>query len=253
MTRSGCDGAEEVEGFQAVVGDGDFVAAALQRGAEDAGDLALVVDDEDAHATIPGMLGLSISWVTMWRSTWGASDMNCWIAKVVEIFAQAVEGGAAEDGLGDAVLGDEGGGGGGDVLAGEVDDVGAEVGGELEAGFEGALAFGGFVFVGLDVEDVELAAEAFGEARAAGDEVAGLRVGADADGDLLGDGPVGAELLALDVVVEGAVDGAGDAMQGHFAEGDEVAAAEEVGEGALGAVDAGRCRRGACGWRGLRG
>ena len=40
---------EEVEGFEAVVGDGDFVAAALQGGAEDAGDLAFVVDDEDAH------------------------------------------------------------------------------------------------------------------------------------------------------------------------------------------------------------
>ena len=61
--------------------------------------------------------------------------------------------------------------------------------------------------------------------------------GADADGYFFGDGPVGAELLALDVVVEGAVDGAGDAVEGHLAEGDEVAAAEEVGEGALGAVD----------------
>ena len=43
----GSDGAEEVEGFEAVVGDGDVVAAALEGGAEDAGDLALVVDDED--------------------------------------------------------------------------------------------------------------------------------------------------------------------------------------------------------------
>ena len=95
----------------------------------------------------------------------------------VEVFAQAVESGAAEEGLRDAVLGDVGGGGGGDALAGEMDDVGSEVFGELEAGFEGAFGFGGFVFVGLDVEDVELAVEAFGEAGAAGDEVAGLGVG----------------------------------------------------------------------------
>ena len=87
------------------------------------------------------------------------------------------------------------------------------------------------------MEDVELAAEAFGEAGAAGDEVAGLGAVADADGYFFGDGPVRAELLALDVVVEGAVDGAGDAVERHLAEGDEVAAAEEVGEGALGAVD----------------
>ena len=65
----------------------------------------------------------------------------------VEILAQAVEGGAAEEGLRDALLGDVGGGGGGDAFAGELDDVGAEVFGELEAGFEGALALGGFVFV----------------------------------------------------------------------------------------------------------
>jgi hypothetical protein len=51
----GRDGVEEVEGFEAVVGDSDIVAAALQRGAEDAGDLAFVVDDEDAHISeFPG-------------------------------------------------------------------------------------------------------------------------------------------------------------------------------------------------------
>jgi hypothetical protein len=45
----GRDGAEELEGFEAVICYGDFVAAALEGGAEDAGDLALVVDDEDTH------------------------------------------------------------------------------------------------------------------------------------------------------------------------------------------------------------
>ena len=50
----GGGGAEELEGFEAVVGDGDLVATALERGAEDAGDLALVVDDEDAHGVGSG-------------------------------------------------------------------------------------------------------------------------------------------------------------------------------------------------------
>jgi len=115
--------------------------------------------------------------------------------------------------------------------------VGAEVFGELEAGIEGTLAILGFVFVGLDVKNVELAAEAFGEAGSAGDEIASLGTIADADGYFFGDGPVRAELLALDVVVEGAVDGAGDTVESHLAEGDEIAAAEEVGEGSLGSVD----------------
>ncbi len=57
----GLGGAEELEGFEAVVGDGDFVAAGLERGAEDAGDLALVVDDEDAHARDPSGLWLESS------------------------------------------------------------------------------------------------------------------------------------------------------------------------------------------------
>ena len=235
----GLGGGEEVEGFEAVVGDGDFVAGGLEGGAEDAGDLALVVDDEDTHANDSCgadeasaiFLGDDV------EVDVGGFGHEALDGEEVEVFAEAVEGGAAEEGLRDALLGDVGGGGGGDAFAGEVDDVGAEVFGELEGGFEGALAVGGFVFVGLDVEDVELAAEAFGEAGAAGDEVAGLGAVADADGYFFGDGPVRAELLALDVVVEGAVDGAGDAVEGHFAEGDEVAAAEEVGEGALGAVD----------------
>lgn len=108
----------------------------------------------------------------------------------IEIFAQAVERGAAKDGLRDALLGDVGGGGGGDVLASQQDDLCAEIGGELEAGVEGALVFGGLLLRTLDVDDVELAAEAFGEARTAGDEVAVLRTGADADGYFFSDGPM---------------------------------------------------------------
>jgi hypothetical protein len=155
----------------------------------------------------------------------------------IEIFFETVKGGAAKEGLGDALLGNVGGGGRGDALAGEMHDVGAEVFGEFEAGFEGALALGGLVFAILDVEDVEFAAEAFGETGAAGDEVAGLGAVADADGDFFGDGPVGAQLLALDVVIKGAIDGASDAVKSHLAKGDEVATAKKVGEGSLGAVD----------------
>src|ERR1700735_4377005 len=155
----------------------------------------------------------------------------------VEVFFQAVEGRTTEERLRDALFGDVGGGDRSDALAGEVDNVGSQVFGELEASFEGALALGGFVLVILDVEDVELAIEAFGQASSAGDEVAGLRPFADEDVYFFGDGPVWPELLALDVVVEGAIDGAGDAVESHFAESDKVAAAKEVGEGAVGAVD----------------
>ena len=108
----------------------------------------------------------------------------------VEVLAKAVECGAAEERLRDALLGDVGGGGRRDALAGEMDDVGSEVFGELDAGFEGALALWRVVLWILDVEDVELAVEAFGETGAAGDEVAGLGAGADADGDFFCDGPV---------------------------------------------------------------
>src|SRR5665213_309135 len=80
----------------------------------------------------------------------------------------------------------------------------------------------------LYVEYEKLRVDGFGETSAAGDEVAGGGVGADADGDLFGYGPMRAELLALHVIIERAVDGFGDALEGHFAEGDEVSAAEEV-------------------------
>ena len=98
------------------------------------------------------------------------------------------------------------------------------------------FALGGVVAGAGDVQNVELGFKGFGEAGAACDEVASLGARADADGDFLGDGPVGAEVFAADVVVERTVDGAGDALQRHFAQGDEVAAAEEVGERALDAL-----------------
>jgi len=54
--------------FHAIVCDGDFVPAALQGSAEHAGYLRLIVYDEDAFQCA--------SWVTIWRSTCGASDIN---------------------------------------------------------------------------------------------------------------------------------------------------------------------------------
>jgi len=153
--------------------------------------------------------------------------------KVIQIFSQTMQCRATHDGLRDAVIADIGGIRACSVVAGEVDDGCAKVRSKAQAGVEGALALGLGIAIALDVEDVELGGERFGEASATDDEVAGLGVGADADGDLFGDGPVGAEALALDVVVEGAVDGTGDALESHLAKGDEVAATEEVGEGAL--------------------
>jgi len=46
----GCGFGEAVEGFDAVGGKDDLVSAALERGAQDAGDLRLVIDYKDAHA-----------------------------------------------------------------------------------------------------------------------------------------------------------------------------------------------------------
>lgn len=154
----------------------------------------------------------------------------------VDVFSQAGECGPAEDGLGNAVFGDEAGGSGGDVLTLQGDDLRAEVGSELDVGFEGALAFGIDIARRFDVDDVELGVDGVGEAGAAGDESAGAGASADADSDLFADGPMRSELLAFDVVVEGTVDGSGDALEGHFAKGDEISAAEEVGESALDTV-----------------
>ena len=108
----------------------------------------------------------------------------------VEIFSQAMECGASEDGLRDAVFGDVGGGGRGDVFCGEMDDLRTQILRELDAGFECSLAFGRIFLRALDMDNVEFAAKAFGEACAAGDKVASLRTGADEDGNFFGDGPV---------------------------------------------------------------
>ena len=111
----------------------------------------------------------------------------------------------------------------------------SEVGSEEQACVQNALAFRRFVLLALDVDDVEFTSKTFGEARSAGDEVASLGTGADADRNLLSDCPMRSKLLAIDIVVQRAIDRARYAMQRHFAESDQVAAAEEVGEGPLGA------------------
>ena len=66
--------------------------------------------------------------------------------EVVEVLAQPVQRGAAEDGLGDAVFLDEGRGGGRDVLAVEMNDLCAEVGGKLQARLQGTAALGASSF-----------------------------------------------------------------------------------------------------------
>ena len=156
----------------------------------------------------------------------------------IQVLAQAVESRAAEHGLGDAMLGDECGGSGGDVLAwGKMDDVGTQVLRELDAGLQVALALCGLILLGLDVENIEFSPQPLGQPGATGNQVSGLRTGADAYGHLLRDRPVRAKLLALDVVIQGSVDGAGDAMQRHLTQGNQVTPAEEVGKSTLGAVD----------------
>ena len=156
--------------------------------------------------------------------------------EIVKVFAQAVQSRSADNGLGDALLANIGRGDASRVASCEVHDRGTEVFCELQAGFEGALTLRDGVAVTGYVKDVELGGESFGEAGAACDEIAGLGVGADAYGDLFGNGPVSAEPLTLDVVIERAIDGAGDALEGHFAQSDEIAAAEEVGKRTLDAL-----------------
>ena len=98
--------------------------------------------------------------------------------------------------------------------------------------------FAGEVFVGVDVQDEELAADSFGHAGAARDQHLRGAVGADADGNAFADSPVGLDALRVHVGGQRAVDGLGDMLQGKFAKRDQVAAAKEVGEGFFGAVDA---------------
>ena len=102
---------------------------------------------------------------------------------------------------------------------------------------EHAPAFGLVVPLAGDVDDVELPAQAFCQAGTARNEIARLWVGADAHGYAFEHGPLRTKLLAAHVVVKCTVYGAGDALQGHLSQGNEVAAAEKVRQGALGTVD----------------
>jgi len=60
-------------GIGTVVGNEDFVAGALEGGTQHAGDLGFVIYDKNALQWA--------SWVTMCKSTCGASDINFWIAR----------------------------------------------------------------------------------------------------------------------------------------------------------------------------
>src|SRR6185312_13316879 len=157
---------------------------------------------------------------------------------VVEIFAKSFDGGAAEDDVGDALVTDELGSSAGHAGTFDGDYLSAKVACKLHVGFERA---GFFVAVAcVDVEDEEFAVDSLCDPRPACDENLRGAVGADADGHTLAHGPVLLNALCIHVGGKRAVYRFGDVLQGQFTKGDEIAAAEEVGERLLratGAVD----------------
>ncbi len=160
--------------------------------------------------------------------------------KVVQVFAKSVERRAPENDLGDAMLGDVRGCGGGDAFAFEVHDGGAQIICELQVRLEDMLALRVLVALRLHMQHKQFAIHAFGQPGTARNQVARLRVRADADRDALRYRPVCAEPLAPDVIVQMPVDSPGHLLQGHLAECNEVAAAKEVCErplDTLGRVD----------------
>src|SRR5580658_6470169 len=90
------------------------------------------------------------------------------------------------------------------------------------------------------MNDVKLGIHAAGHARAAGDKILAGGISGNTNGHALADTPIFPDVLVFHVGFEAAVDLFGDLAQGEFAESDEVAAAEEIFEGAFdffGAVD----------------
>ena len=83
----------------------------------------------------------------------------------------------------------------------------------------------------------QLAANPFGHTRAARDQHMRGAVGADADSDAFAHGPMGFNALRVHVCGQGAVDSLGDVLQRQLAQCDQVAAAKEVGQSLLGAID----------------
>src|ERR1700748_1448603 len=141
--------------------------------------------------------------------------LNC---EKVQILLDSLQRGASEDRLGHSVLPDKSCGRDCDTRSLEMYDLRAELLCELNIGFESSgfrLRYG---TVALYVQHEKLGVNGFGEPRAAGDEIAGGGVSADADSDLFGDSPMRSELFSFNVVIERAVDGPGDALQCHLAE-----------------------------------
>jgi len=151
----------------------------------------------------------------------------------VEILLEALERGAAEDGLSDPVLCGVGSGGDGDVGACQANDIGAEVAGELQIFFESSHGFRLLIAWRVKVQNMQLSVGGMGVTGAASYQISCSRAGADTDCNFFCNSPMCAELFAVNVFSQGAVYGAGDAMQRHLSEGDEIAAAEEVGHGTL--------------------
>ena len=68
MIKSGRPDSNLSKSFDAIVSRQNLIPAALQRCAKHANNLTLIINDENAFQCL--------SWVTIWRSTLGASDMN---------------------------------------------------------------------------------------------------------------------------------------------------------------------------------
>src|SRR3981081_474072 len=98
---------------------------------------------------------------------------------IIKGFAEAMGGGAPEDDVRDAFLPNEARRSVGDALAFDGEDLGVEVARKLHVCGERPFFFFVEVFVGVDVEDEEFAADSFGYSRATGDEHLGGAVGTD--------------------------------------------------------------------------
>src|ERR1700722_18467460 len=143
----------------------------------------------------------------------------------------------AKDDVRDALLANEGGGRGGDAFAFDGEDLGVEITRKLHVGCRRAALFLGNI-PGVDMQDEQFAAYALGYSCAACNQHLGGAVRADADRDPFAHSPVCVNLLRVHIGSERAVDGLGHVLQRQLAKRDQIAAAKEVGERLLRAIDA---------------
>lgn len=174
-----------------------------------------------------------------------AKGMDFDVAAVAHevIDERGLEGAAPEGGGG--FTGDDGGGvavfgvaenSGADAGSGKGDGFAAELFGEAESGVDaGVLRLAGIVR-GFDESGGPFGAEGAGKAGGGADELGGEGARADADEETLGDVPGVADGVGLAVFPHLRVDAVSGAAEGHFAEGDEVAGAEEILSGPVGLI-----------------